>query len=283
MMFCAEMLESFRMEENSDENYLSIPCFRAVLVLVLSVPVSLFAQSPFDGTWHTNMDQSKISPKPIVVSLKSGMYDCSSCNPQIHVKADGQDQSVTGQSYDTISVREIDSKTIEVKTKKSNKPVYEQTRTVSEDGKTLTLKSTNYRPGNDQTVTAEVTYARISKAPAGANGTSGSWRINKVNVSENGVTTTYKSNGDDLTMSTPSGEGYTAKLDGKDYPYKGAFSYDAVSLKRINDRTIEETDKLNGKVMQVSKMTVSSDGKTITVVSTSVPTNRTSTYVDTKQ
>lgn len=257
--------------------------FALFLVLVLSVPVSLFAQSPFEGTWHTNMDQSKISPKPIVVSLKSGMYDCSSCNPQIHVKADGQDQSVTGQSYDTISVREIDSKTIEVKTKKSNKPVYEQTRTVSEDGKTLTLKSTNYRPGNDHTVTAEVTYARISKAPAGANGTSGSWRINKVNVSENGVTTTYKSNGDDLTMSTPSGEGYTAKLDGKDYPYKGTFSYDAVSLKRINDRTIEETDKLNGKVMQVSKMTLSSDGKTITVVSTSVPTNRTSTYVDTKQ
>jgi hypothetical protein len=147
----------------------------------------------------------------------------------------------------------------------------------------LTLKSTNHRPGNDQTVTAEVTYTRISKAPAGANGTSGSWQINKVNVSENGVTTTYKSNSDDLTMSTPAGEGYTAKLDGKDYPYKGAFSYDTVSLKRINDRTIEETDKLNGRVMQVSKMTVSSDDKTITVVSTSVPTNRTSTYVDTKQ
>jgi hypothetical protein len=257
--------------------------FALFLVLVLSVPVSLFAQSPFDGTWHTNMDQSKISPKPIVVSLKSGMYDCSSCNPQIHVKADGQDQSVTGQSYDTISVREIDSKTIEVKTKKSNKPVYEQTRTVSEDGKTLTLKSTNYRPGNDQTVTAEVTYARISKAPAGANGTSGSWRINKVNVSENGVTTTYKSNGDDLTMSTPAGEGYTAKLDGKDYPYKGSFSYDAVSLKRINDRTIEETDKLDGKATQVSKMSVSTDGKTLTVVSTYMPTNRTSTYISSKQ
>ena len=257
--------------------------FALFLVLVLSVPVSLFAQSPFEGTWRTNMDQSKISPKPIVVSLKSGMYDCSSCNPQIHVKADGQDQSVTGQSYDTISVREIDSKTIEVKTKKSNKPVYEQTRTVSDDGKTLTLKSTNHRPGNDQTVTAGVTYTRISKAPAGANGTSGSWQINKVNVSENGVTTTYKSNSDDLTMSTPAGEGYTAKLDGKDYPYTGAFFANAVSLKRVNDHTIEETDKRDGKVMDVSKMTVSSDGKTMTVVVTNTPTGRTSTYVATKQ
>lgn len=33
--------------------------FALFLVLVLSVPVSLFAQSPFEGTWHTNMDQSK--------------------------------------------------------------------------------------------------------------------------------------------------------------------------------------------------------------------------------
>jgi hypothetical protein len=257
--------------------------FALFLVLVLSVPISLFAQSPFDGTWHTNMDQSKMSPKPIVFSLKNGMYDCSSCNPQIHVKADGQDQSVTGQSYDTIGVREIDSKTIEVKGKKSSKPVFEQTRTVSDDGKNLRLKSTSYRPGNDQTVTAEVSYTRIGKAPARANGTSGSWRVNKVNLSENGVTTTYKSNGDDLTMSTPAGEGYTAKLDGKDYPYKGSFSYDAVSLKRINDRTIEETDKLDGKATQVSKMSVSTDGKTLTVVSTYMPTNRTSTYISLKQ
>jgi hypothetical protein len=102
-------------------------------------------------------------------------------------------------------------------------------------------------------------------------------------LSENGVTTTYKSNGDDLTMSTPAGEGYTAKLDGKDYPYKGSFSYDAVSLKRINDRTIEETDKLDGKATQVSKMSVSTDGKTLTVVSTYMPTNRTSTYISLKQ
>jgi hypothetical protein len=253
------------------------------LTVVLLVPMSLFAQSPFDGAWHTNMDQSKLSPKPVVFSLKSGTYDCSSCNPQIHVKADGQDQSVTGQSYDTISVREIDAKSIEVKGKKSGKPVFEQTRTASDDGKTLTIKNTSYRPGNDQKVTVEATYTRTAKTPAGSNGASGSWRVNKINVSENGVTTTYKSNGDELTMSAPSGEGYTAKLDGKDYPYKGAFFADTVSLKRVNAHTIEETDKLNGTVVTVSKMTVSSDGKTMTVVTTAKQTGRTSTYVATRQ
>ena len=39
----------------------------------------------------------------------------------IDVKAAGQDQSVTGQSYDTISVREVDPKSIAITTKKSGK------------------------------------------------------------------------------------------------------------------------------------------------------------------
>jgi uncharacterized membrane protein YfhO len=101
--------------------------------------------------------------------------------------------------------------------------VNEQTRTVSDDGNTLTLKSTTHPQNGNQIVTAEVTFTRVGKAPAGANGTSGSWRVNKVNESQNGLTTTYKSNGDELSMSTPTGRSYTAKLDGKDYPVKEAY------------------------------------------------------------
>ena len=254
-------------------------CFTPVLL----APATLLAQSPFDGTWRTNMDQAKISPKPNVFSLDKGMYDCSSCSPKIHVKADGQDQSVTGQAYDTISVREVDPKSIAITTKKNGKTVSEQTRTVSDDGKTLTLKITNHPQTSDRTVTAEVTATRVGKALAGANGTSGSWRINKVKESENGLTTTYKSNGDGLSMSAPTGESYTAKLDGKDYPVKGSYGYNSVSLKRVDDRTIEETDKRDGKVVAVVKMTVEPDGKKMTVVVTSTLTGRTSTYVAEKQ
>src|ERR1035441_10838360 len=35
------------------------------LMAALSVPALSFAQSPFDGTWRINMNQSKISPKPL--------------------------------------------------------------------------------------------------------------------------------------------------------------------------------------------------------------------------
>lgn len=252
-------------------------------VLLLQAPASLFGQSPFDGTWRTNMDQAKLSPKPYVFSVNNGMYDCSSCSPAIHVKADGQDQSVTGQSYDTISVHEVDANSIEVKTTKNGKAVYEQTRTASSDGHTLTVKTTSHSPDSDQTVTAEATLIRIGKVPAGSNATSGSWRVNKVNESENGLTTTYKSDGDELTMSAPTGETFSAKLDGKDYPVKGAYGWSSVSLKRIDDHTIEETDKRDSRVIEVSKMTVGPDGKTMTVVATSKLTGRTSTYFAQKQ
>jgi hypothetical protein len=253
------------------------------LMLVLLAPASAFAQSPFDGTWRTNMDQSKLSPKPYVFSVNQGMYDCSSCGPKVHVKADGQDQSVTGQSYDTISVREVDPKSIVVTFKKSGKTVTEQTRTVSDDGDTLTYKITGYPENSDQTVSFEGTFTRVGKGPVGANGTSGSWRIIKEEGSENGLLTTYKSSGDELSMSEPTGESYTAKLDGKDYPAKGSYTYNSVSLKRIDDHTIEETDKRDGKVVGVLKMTVSPDGKKMTTVYTNKLTGRVSTDVAEKQ
>jgi hypothetical protein len=171
------------------------------------------------------MDQAKLSTKPYVFSLDKGIYDCSSCNPKIHVKADGQDQSVSGQAYDTINVREVDSKSIALTTKKSGRTSSEQTRTVSDDGNSLTIKQTVHPENSDQTVTAEVTFTRLGKGSAGANGTSGSWRVNKVNESENGLTTTYKGDGGELSVFTPTGVSYTAKLDGKDYPVKGSYFY----------------------------------------------------------
>ena len=63
------------------------------------------------------------------------------------------------------------------------------------------------------------------------------------------LTVTYRVSEDDLTMTDQVGDSYTAKFDGKDYPYKGDPGVTTVSLKKIDANTIEETDKLNGKVI----------------------------------
>ncbi|HEV2486941.1 MAG TPA: hypothetical protein VGT08_15540 [Terracidiphilus sp.] len=252
-------------------------------VVTLWAPASSFAQNPFDGTWRVNFSQSKLSPKPNVFYLSQGWYHCVSCNPAFDVKADGEDQAVTGQNYDTISVREVDAKSTASVTKKGGAIESEQTRTVSSDGKTLTVKTIGHPAGGGPVVTTEVTATRVGIAPSGVHATSGSWKISKIQQSDNGLLTTFKTNGDELTMSTPTGETYTAKLDGNDYPAKGAYSYDSVSLKRIDKNTIEETDKKNGAAVHVLKMSVSSDGKKMTVVETNKVTDRTSTYIAVKQ
>jgi len=54
---------------------------------------------------------------------------------------------------------------------------------------------------------------------------------------------------------------YTAKFDGKDYPIKGSANADTISLKRIDARTIERTDKKAGKVVETSITVFSEDGK----------------------
>jgi hypothetical protein len=58
---------------------------------------------------------------------------------------------------------------------------------------------------------------------------------------------------------------YTANVDGKDYPMTGSQNADTVSLKRIDARTMERTDKKGEKVVATSTRVVSEDGKTMTV------------------
>ena len=58
---------------------------------------------------------------------------------------------------------------------------------------------------------------------------------------------------------------YTANYDGKDYPMTGSQNADTVSLKRIDARTMERTDKKGDKVALTSTRVVSEDGKTMTV------------------
>ena len=57
---------------------------------------------------------------------------------------------------------------------------------------------------------------------------------------------------------------WTAQLDGKDYPVKGDPDRDTVALKKINDDTLEVTNKKGGKVTNTMKIVVAKDGKSRT-------------------
>jgi len=57
---------------------------------------------------------------------------------------------------------------------------------------------------------------------------------------------------------------WTGKFDGKDYPVTGDSTQDARAYRKIDDRTMELTYKLNGKTTETDRWELSADGKTLT-------------------
>jgi hypothetical protein len=227
-----------------------------VYLLLLAIAASSTAQSSFDGTWKVDF-QSAMPTKVNAWLLKNGTYSCTSCSPTIEVKADGKDQPVKEQPFDTISVEIVDPKTVREIERKNGQIVSDEKFTLSDDGNTATDEFGNWK----------LTLTRLAKAPAGTHGLSGSWKPVKMeSISDRELLVTYKLEGNTLSMSRLTGQSYTAKLDGPDGVYRGDPDINSVALKRINQRRIEETDKANGKTVSVTTLILATDGKSMKVV-----------------
>ena len=257
----------------------------ATLLMLWLAPVLVLAQSAFDGTWKIDMNKAEFPKKPEVYLLQDGMYECKTCAPPVKIKADGQDQKVTGHPYyDTAAVKVISDHEIEETDKKNGKTVATSKTTVSPDGNTLTFEFSDSSNTNAAPVTGKGEETRVAKGPAGSNAISGSWRMSKVETgSDNAITWTYKVAGDELTMTTPTGQSYTAKLNGTEAPYKGDPGTTSVSVKMMGKDTLEETDKRGAKVLSVAKMTLEPDGKTAKITLEDKLHGTTSQFVAVKQ
>src|SRR5260370_36485082 len=101
---------------------------------LLLMPAAAVASSAFDGTWKTNLDSMKVSGKPDVYLLADGEYTCSSCDPELKVKADGAEHKVTGHAYyDTAMVKVISPTSDEISLKQGGKEFARLSGTVSAD------------------------------------------------------------------------------------------------------------------------------------------------------
>jgi len=252
---------------------------KKIMLTLLFFTATAFAQSPFDGTWVSDVGAAQFSKKPHTYVLEKGMYTCSTCVPKISVKADGKDQAVSGSNYfNTVAIREVDANTTEEVFKKDGKTMYKDTMMVSADGKTLTDK---FEDDSENTpVTGEEILSRISKGPAGSHAISGSWRTEKLaNMSSNGLTITLQSTPNGMKMSDNNGQSYDVKFDGKFYPIQGDPGGTMISLKKVDANTLEETDKRNDKVVYTAHITVSADGKKVTYVGHDKEQGRDSTFV----
>jgi hypothetical protein len=135
---------------------------------------------------------------------------------------------------------------------------------------------------------AAVTVSLAGQAPSPLSGT---WKLNlekstydPTDLAPKSTTTRYEVTGDAVkaTIDGVDAQGrtthaeYTAKMDGKDYPWKGTRDgkpnpdQDAVSWKKIDDHTYELTNKRKGQALTTVRIVVAQDGmsRTNTVTGT---------------
>ena len=128
----------------------------AVLVAMLAVHAQ--SNDPVLGTWTLNAATSKYTPGPTPKNITS-IYEAAGKGYKVSVKndtgsgtvqysyttnLDGQDAKVTGNNpnADTVGVKRIDARTLEVVSKKGGKVTITQRNVVSADGKTRTVTTT---------------------------------------------------------------------------------------------------------------------------------------------
>jgi len=236
------------------------------------------AATGIDGTWVADVASAKFDSKPDEAMLKDGTYTCSTCTPPLTVKADGAFHPVTGRPYaDSISVKVDSDSQVTQTAKKGDRVIGTTTYTISSDGKTLTVEFTDSSIEGGKPVTGKFTQTRVGDAPAGAHAISGKWKTDKYdNVSAEGLTVTYKVEGDTLHMTSPDGTSFDAKLDGTDAPIKGDSAGTMVSATKTGDNAYQIATKRDGKAINTTTFTI--DGNMLHASSKSEQDGSSMTY-----
>lgn len=248
---------------------------------LLFAPAILPAQSPLNGTWKVDMSNVDWSKKPDVYVLQNGVYEWQTGTPPVKVKADGTDRPVTGHPYyNTVAIKVVNAHEIQETDKKDGKVVTTSDTIVSADGKTATFTFTDSSDTNGgPPVTGKGESVLVAAGPAGSHAISGSWQMKKMDtLSDNGITFTYQVTGDSITMTSKTGQSYTAKLDGTEAPMKGDPGVTSVIVRMKDKNTLTETDKRDGKEISFMTLTISPDGKTGKAVAEDKLANRTTTF-----
>lgn len=217
---------------------------------------------PFVGDWKLNASKSKIPDEMKVESAGGNKYafDFGGGSAET-ITADGTDQPGFGGTTLSVSVEGPDS--WKVVRKKDGRILLTANWKLSGDGNTLTDDFTGVGP-NGSSTNVKYVYQRT----AGTSGFAGTWETRSAQVDSVFMLQVRPYEGDGLSF-IDSSEGVTKslKFDGKDYPTQGpnAPQGSASSGRRVNERTLQLTDKNKGKTTATEEIELSPDQKTLTM------------------
>jgi hypothetical protein len=234
--------------------------FPILLLVGLMAVAAWAAEDPMVGDWKLNPAKSKLTDEMKVTSLGSNKYSFDFGGDPETIVVDGTDQP--GVLGTTLAVTAEGDDRWKVVRKKDGRVIITGIWTLSKDGRTLTDHFTAERP-NGGTTSLDYVYERRGDGRQFA----GDWVSTTEQVNSAYVMQVRAYEGDGLSFITPGGGGTkNVKFDGKDYANVGAIVDGLTSsVKRVNERTVEMTDKSKGKVLDTQEISVSDDGKTLTI------------------
>ena len=235
--------------------------FKLVLSVGLLTGTVWAANDPFAGKWKLDPSRSRLTDQMKVEAAGPNKYSLIFSGDNVEtVVADGTDQPGLFGTTLAVSVEGPDD--WKVVRKSNGRTTITGLWTLSDNDSILTDNFTSYRPDGS---TFHLNY--IYKRTAGTSGFPGTWEstTEQVNSSYEVQIEPYQNSG--LSFVYPSGITKSVNFDGKDYPTSGsnAAPGSTTSAQRVNEKTLQMTDKINGKVRDTQQVELSPDGKTLTM------------------
>ena len=234
-------------------------------ILIICWTVSAFSapNDLFVGKWKVNSSQSTLADQMTIQAVGENKYSLifSGTGGTETVAADGTDQPGLNGSTLSITVEEPDA--WKIVRKKEGRIILTARWKLSKDGKTLTDAFTAHRPDGSSS-TINMVYRRA----AGNSGIPGTWETTDAKLDAVYELEIRPYDSDGLSFVSDSAPPKNIKFDGKEHldPATGASPGVASLGHRIDERSLEFTNKIKGKIVQTRQMTLSPDLKTLTIV-----------------
>jgi hypothetical protein len=236
---------------------------RLLLVACVVTSSARAANDPFVGKWKVNPSTSTFTDEMKVEAVGANKYTFSFGPGQVDtIAADGTDQPAFDGTTLSVTVEGPDKWTVVRKMK--GRTLLTAHWTLSEDGKTLHDAFTQYSP-DGTTLYLPSVYERTG----GTSGFAGTWENESAKVPAGIELQIQPYEGDGLSFKRSDQE--TARritFDGTDHPdldSNGRTTSTASSGRRVNEHSLDITEKSKGEVTGTRHIEVSADLNTLTV------------------
>jgi hypothetical protein len=231
--------------------------FQLLLAACLATCALWAADNPFIGDWKLNPSQSKYTDVMKVESLGGNKYAFDFGGGAERIVVDGTDQP---GGYGTVLAVTVEGPdTWKVVRKKDGRMLLTAMWKLSQDGDFL---SDNYTEFASNGSPSTVNY--LYKRTAAGSGFAGTWESPMPIDSARALQIKpYEENGLSFISQEVT---QNLKFDSKDYPETGrdVAEGSTASARRVDQRTLEITHKINGKITRTVQIELSPDLKTLT-------------------